>query len=170
MDQFIIGMLVANQPGVLTRVSGLISRRGFNIDSLAVGETEDPAYSRMTVTMRADNYVKEQIVRQMEKLHDVKIIREMDEAQSVCRELLLIKVAVRPEVRQDVMDAVQVFRSKIIDYATDSLCIELTGEKPKIDAFVKLMEPYGILEMCRTGIVAMERGKTAMRTVEEAGS
>ena len=163
MQKFIISLLVSNQFGVLTRVSGMFARRGFNIDSLTVGVTENPDYSRMTVTMTGDYYARDQIIQQLRKLHDVKEVMEMDPANSVSRELILIKVATASETRQEIMDAVNVFRSKIIDYSASSVCMEITGEPAKLDAFVELMRPYGIIEMCRTGLVSMERGNTCLK-------
>jgi acetolactate synthase-1/3 small subunit len=151
-------MLVSNQFGVLTRISGMFARRGFNIDSLVVGVTEDPTRSRMTITMTGEDADRDQIIRQLEKLHDVYVVREMEPATIVSRELIMIKVAANSTTRQEIIDAVNVFRNKIIDYTPESLCIELTGEASKIEAFVELMRNYGILEMCRTGQVALDRG------------
>ncbi|MDO4743254.1 MAG: acetolactate synthase small subunit [bacterium] len=158
MKQYIIAILVANQFGVLTRVSGLFSRRGFNIDSLTVGETESPEFSRITVALRGDKASKEQIIKQLSKLHDVKEIKEMKPEETVVRELLLIKVKSDDSSRNKIIDAVSVFRSKIVDYTTDSVCIEITGESSKINAFIDLLKPFGIIEMCRTGVVVLQRG------------
>ena len=163
MRKFIIGMLVSNQFGVLTRVSGMFARRGFNIDSLTVGETENSEFSRMTVTMTGDEYARDQIIKQLSKLHDVKEIREMDPDRSVSRELILMKVAANSSTRQEIMDAANVFRNKIIDYSADSVCLEMTGESNKLDAFIDLMRPYGIIEMCRTGMISMDRGLATLR-------
>ena len=161
-QQFVLSILVNNHFGVLTRVTSLFSRRCFNIDSLTVGETEDPETSRITVAVQGDDYVKEQIVKQLAKLHDVKKIEIMQPNQTVFRELLLIKVQTTPETKQDVMDAVNVFRAKIIDYTASSVCVEITGEASKNQAFIELMEQYGIIEMCRTGVVALERGTSSL--------
>ena len=161
-QQFVLSILVNNHFGVLTRVTSLFSRRCFNIDSLTVGETEDPTTSRITVAVRGDDYVKEQIVKQLSKLHDVKKLEIMAPNQTVFRELLLIKVQTTPETKQDVMDAVNVFRAKIIDYTASSVCVEITGEASKNQAFIELMEQYGIIEMCRTGVVALERGTSSL--------
>lgn len=158
IKQYIIAILVANQFGVLTRVSGLFSRRGFNIDSLTVGETESPEFSRITVALRGDKASKEQIIKQLSKLHDVKEIKEMKPEETVVRELLLIKVKSDDSSRNKIIDAVSVFRSKIVDYTTDSVCIEITGESSKINAFIDLLKPFGIIEMCRTGVVVLQRG------------
>ena len=163
MQKFIISMNVNNQFGVLNRVAGMFSRRGFNIDSLTVGETEDPSISRMTVTMTGDEYARDQIIKQLNKLHDVKEIKEMDPDKSVTRELILIKVTADAKSRQDIMDAVNVFRNKIIDFSPNSVCMEITGESSKLDAFVELMKPYGIIEMCRTGMVSLDRGNISLK-------
>jgi acetolactate synthase-1/3 small subunit len=164
MQKFIISMLVSNQFGVLTRISGMFARRGFNIDSLTVGETEHPEFSRMTVTMTGDDYARDQMLKQLGKLHDVKEIKEMAREQSVSRELILIKVKADSASRQDIMDAANVFRNKIIDFSPQSVCIEMTGESSKLDAFIELMRPYGILEMCRTGVIAMDRGNICLKS------
>ena len=162
MKKYTIGMLVSNQFGVLTRISGMFARRGFNIDSLVVGVTEDPSRSRMTITMTGEDADRDQIIRQLEKLHDVYVVREMEPATIVSRELIMIKVAATSATRQEIIDAVNVFRNKIIDYTPESLCIELTGEASKIEAFVELMKNYGIIEMCRTGLVALDRGTKSL--------
>ncbi len=163
MKKFIIGLLVSNESGVLTRISGMFARRGFNIDSLVVGVTEQNDLSRMTITMTGEDYDRDQIIKQLEKLHDVYVIKEMEPKKTVSRELILLKVAVDSSNRQDIMDAASVFRNKIIDYAPDSLCIEMTGESEKLDAFIELMKPYGIIELGRTGIVSMDRGSDCLK-------
>jgi acetolactate synthase-1/3 small subunit len=160
MDRFVIAVYVDNKAGVLTRVSSMFTRRGFNIDALTVGETESPEYSRITITLDGDERMCEQLINQMRKLYNVKKVEVLDNALN--RELLLIKVNNTPVTRSDVLSAVDVFRAKVIDYTKDSMCIELTGESSKLNAFVELMQPYGILEMCRTGIVALERGSTTL--------
>ncbi len=162
MKKYTIGMLVSNQFGVLTRISGMFARRGFNIDSLVVGVTEDPARSRMTITMTGEDADRDQIIRQLEKLQDVYVVREMTPSTIVSRELIMIKVAANSATRQEIIDAVNVFRNKIIDYTPESLCIELTGEASKIEAFIELMKNYGIIEMCRTGLVALDRGTKSL--------
>ena len=160
-NKFIIAVYVDNQAGVLTRVSAMFTRRGFNIDALTVGETERPEYSRITISMRGDNYAKEQLINQLKKLLVVKKVEVLDN-EPIKRELMLIKVENRSENRSDIMTAVDVFRASVIDYSTEAMCIEVTGQPSKIDAFVKLMQPFGILEMCRTGIVALERGANTL--------
>ena len=163
MGRFVFSVLVANKAGVLTRVSSLFTRRCFNIDSLTVGETETPEFSRMTISMMADEYSKDQIIKQLDKLHDVKQIKVMKRDETITRELLLIKIRNDSATRQDVLSAVDVFRSKIVDYSPDALCIEITGETSKINAFIELVKPFGIMEMCRTGVVALERGGECLR-------
>ena len=160
-NSFIIAVYVDNTAGVLTRVSAMFTRRGFNIDALTVGETECPEYSRITISMRGDDLVKQQLINQLNKLYVVKKVEVLDD-DPIKRELMLIKVSNKAEFRSDIMTAVDVFRASVIDYSTESMCIEVTGSPSKIDAFVKLMQPFGILEMCRTGIVALDRGTVTL--------
>lgn len=166
MDQYVIGVLVSNISGVLSRVSGMFTRRGFNIDSLTVGETESSGFSRITIAFHGEEDLKDRILQQLQKLHDVREVEVLNKNDTVIRELLLIKVRNKADVRQDIMTAVEIFRSKIVDYSTASLTIELTGETSKIDAFIELVKPYGIMEMCRTGLVAIERGENCLKTVK----
>ena len=160
-NKFVIAVYVDNQAGVLTRVTAMFTRRGFNIDALTVGETERREYSRITISMRGDDNAKTQLINQLKKLLVVKKV-EVLEDEPIKRELMLIKVENRSENRSDIMTAVDVFRASVIDYSTESMCIEVTGQPSKIDAFVKLMQPFGILEMCRTGIVALDRGSVTL--------
>ena len=160
-NRFILAVYVDNTVGVLTRVTAMFTRRGFNIDALTVGETECSEYSRITISMSGDQYVKQQLINQLNKLHVVKKV-EVLEDEPIKRELMLIKVQNKQENRSDIMTAVDVFRASVIDYSTEGMCIEVTGSPSKIDAFVKLMQPFGILEMCRTGIVALDRGTTTL--------
>ena len=160
-NQFVIAVYVDNTAGVLTRVTAMFTRRGFNIDALTVGETERPEYSRITIAMKGDVYAKEQLINQLKKLLVVKKVEVLDE-EPIKRELMLIKVFNKAENRSDIMTAVDVFRASVIDYSNDGMCIEVTGSPSKIDAFVKLMQPFGILEMCRTGIVALDRGNKTL--------
>ncbi len=161
MSKFIIAVYVENKAGVLTRVTGMFTRRGFNIDTLTVGETERKEFSRITICMSGDAYVKEQMINQLKKLVVVKKVEVLDE-EATKRELMLIKVQNASEHRSDIMTAVDVFRASVIDYSPESMCIEVTGSPSKMDAFVALMQPFGILEMCRTGIVALERGSQTL--------
>jgi len=155
--QFILSMLVNNEAGVLTRVSSLFARRGFNIDSLSVGETEDREISRITITATGDDYIKDQIVKQLEKLHDVKVVELMDTQQTVSRELLLVKINASKGDHSEVMQAASVFRAKVVDLSTTSLTLELTGQHSKLEAFIDFLKPYGIAELCRTGTTAIGR-------------
>lgn len=159
--KFVIAVYVENTAGVLTRVTSMFTRRGFNIDTLTVGETERSEYSRITICMTGDTYAKEQMINQLKKLVVAKKVEVLDEDANQ-RELMLIKVQNVSENRSDIMTAVDVFRASVIDYSTESMCIEVTGNPSKIDAFVKLMQPFGILEMCRTGIVALDRGSSTL--------
>ena len=158
VNKFVIAVYVENKFGVLTRVTSMFTRRGFNIDALTVGETECPEYSRITISLSGDGYAKEQFINQLKKLYNVKKVEVLEENEAIKRELSLIKVKNDPKTRGDVLSAVDVYRAKVIDYTLDEMCIEITGDPNKIDAFVKLMTNYGIIEMCRTGIVALERG------------
>lgn len=161
--KFVIAVYVDNQAGVLTRVSSMFTRRGFNIDSLTVGETERSEYSRITICIHGDKNMQKQLVNQLTKLFVVKKV-EVLEDEAIKRELMLIKVKNESLNRAEIMTAVDVFRANVIDYSNESMCIEMTGNSSKIDAFIKLLEPYGILEMCRTGIVALDRGTTTLLT------
>ncbi len=157
-DQFILGVIVCNHFGVLTRVSGLFSRRGYNIDSLNVSETENPQFSRMTIIVRGDEYTKDQVVKQLEKLHDVQRVELMPADDTVVREHMLIKINVTPETRAEITEAVKIFRGKVVDFNSDSMVIEITGETSKLDAFVDFSKKIGIIEMCRAGALALNRG------------
>ena len=160
-NKFVIAVYVDNKAGVLTRVTAMFTRRNFNIDTLTVGETESSEYSRITITMNGDDYVKEQLINQLKKLYVVKKVEVLKD-EPIKRELMLIKVQNKSENRSDIMTAVDVFRANVIDYSPESMCIEVTGNPSKIDAFVKLMQPFGILEMCRTGVVALDRGANTL--------
>lgn len=163
MEQFVISILVVNRSGVLTRVSSMFTRRGFNIDTLTVGETESPEFSRITITLRGNRAICDQIVKQLEKMYDVSKVQVMKRDTTVTRELLLIKVKHTPQQRQDILSVTDVFRAKIIDFTQEALVIEIQGASSKINAFIELLAPYGILEMCRTGLVALERGGNCLK-------
>lgn len=158
MRRMVLSILVDNTSGVLSRVSGLFSRRGYNIDSLTVGETENPEFSRMTVAVSGDDQILEQIEKQLAKLEDVKEIIELADGESVCRELVLVKVKADLAERQPVIAVADIFRAKIVDVAKESLMIELTGSQAKIDAFIKLLDGFTIKELVRTGITGLTRG------------
>lgn len=162
MKRYVIAVYVENKYGVVARVSGLFMRRGFNIDSFTGQETDDPRYSRLTITLRGDEYTREQLINQLKKLHNVKKVKLLENGSSVERELMIIKVRNTPETRSEVMAAAEVYRAKIIDYTTNYMCIEVTGEPSKINAFCEVMRPLGIIEMCRTGVVALARGSSIM--------
>lgn len=158
MNKKVLSVLVDNTSGVLNRVAGLFSRRGYNIDSLTVGVTQDPRYSRMTIVVTGDDDIIEQIIKQIEKLVDVNKVEVLEDNNSVCRELILTKVKTTPEQRQQVMAVAVIFRAKIVDVGIDSLIIELTGNQNKLDAFLNLLADYEILELVRTGITGLARG------------
>ena len=158
MRRMVLSILVDNTSGALSRVAGLFSRRGYNIDSLTVGETQDPAYSRMTIAVNGDNHILEQIEKQLAKLEDVKEINELKDQESVCRELVLVKVAAGKKERESVIGIADIFRAKIVDVAEASLMVELTGNQAKIDAFINLLKGYTILELVRTGVTGLGRG------------
>ena len=167
MEKHVLSALVKNSSGVLSRVSGLFSRRGYNIDSLTVGRTEDPSISRMTITLMGDENVLEQVKKQLNKLEDVVRVINFTANESVYRELVLIKVKANAENRAAINETVKIFRSKIIDLSTDTLTIELTGDEEKISALINLMEEYGIEELVRTGVTALQRGeKTIKNSIE----
>jgi acetolactate synthase-1/3 small subunit len=156
--QHTITALVENTPGVLARVAGLFSRRGFNIESLAVSITEDASISRMTIVVGGDDRALEQIEKQLNKLIEVIKVYDYAEIASVDRELALVKVTATPEKRAEILQISDIFRGKIIDVSERTLTIEVTGQVDKIDAFQNLLEPYGIKELVRTGKIALSRG------------
>ncbi|MDR2192370.1 MAG: acetolactate synthase small subunit [Endomicrobium sp.] len=153
-----ISVLVENKFGVLARISTLFAARGFNIDSLAVGETDDPALSRMTIVVKGDDSVLEQVTKQLNKLVDVIKVNDFNDVKYVERGLALIKINVNKSNRAEIMQTVSIFRTRIIDVSQDSMTIEITGDEEKIEAFIEMVKPYGIKEVCRTGIVALARG------------
>lgn len=163
MKKRVLSLLVDNTSGVLSRVAGLFSRRGYNIDSLTVGETMDPRYSRMTVVVSGDEQILDQITKQLQKLIDVVDIKILEEGNSVSRELVLVKIRVDANERQDVIAIANVFRGNIVDVGVDSLIVELTGQQSKLDAFLRLLEGHEILELARTGITGLSRGSNDIR-------
>ncbi|HOQ16036.1 MAG TPA: acetolactate synthase small subunit [Defluviitaleaceae bacterium] len=163
MKRYVLSVLVENHSGVLSRVSGLFSRRGYNIDSLTVGVTEDPNTSRMTIVVKGDKYIVEQIKKQLNKLIDVIKVIELKPESSVYRELILIKVSATTKQRAEIIEIVNVFRGRIVDVVNDSLIIELTGDESKIEALINMLEPYGIKEIIRTGLTALERGNKVIK-------
>jgi acetolactate synthase I/III small subunit len=165
----VISALVINEPGVLSLISGLFSARGFNIDSLVVGRTEDPNLSRMTIVVSADENTLEQVRKQLAKLVPVVKVRDFKGAAYIERDLMLITVSAGPEKRREVVDLVELFRGRIVDVAPDSLMIELSGTEEKLESFSDLMAPYGIEELARTGVIAMARGVQRSRDKKDPG-
>ena len=164
MKTFSVAILVNNQFGVLNRVTSMFRRRQFNIISLTVSETESEKFSRITVRSEGDGMKKEQLINQLYKLPDVVSIAELDNLDTVSRELLLIKVRNDPAVRGEISAASDAYEGKIVDFTKDSIIIQMIGDSRKIDNFVTLMKEYEILEICRTGIVALQRGSTASKS------
>ena len=158
----VLSLLVEDKPGLLTRVAGLFARRGFNIESLAVGKSEIEGLSRITVVVDVDELPLEQVTKQLNKLINVIKIVELDPDQSVTREHMLIKVRVDNATRSQVLEAVNLFRARVVDVATDALVIETTGDSGKIQAFLRVLEPYGIKEIAQSGLLAIGRGSKSI--------
>ena len=161
-----ISLLVENKFGVLTRISGLFSARGYNIDSLSVGETDDPMISRMTIVVKGDDRILEQVQKQLNKLIDVIKVTDYQETPHLERELCLVKVSADKANRGELAQICDIFRAKIVDVAVDSIIIEITGDEDKIEALLRMIRPFGIKEICRTGIVAMARGSKGISIAE----
>lgn len=166
-QKHVLSVLVQNSSGVLSRIAGLFSRRGYNIDSLTVGATDNEEVSRMTITITGDNDVLEQVTKQLDKLEEVIRVINLKADNSVYRELVLIKVKAGADKRADINEIVKIFRCKIIDLSAETLTIELTGDESKISALIKLMEEYGIEELVRTGVTALERGDNTITSYTE---
>ncbi|MCI5943378.1 MAG: acetolactate synthase small subunit [Eubacterium sp.] len=158
MKQIVLSLLVDNNPGVLARVAALFSRRGYNIDSLTAGVTNNPKYTRITVAVSGDDQILEQIRNQIGKLEEVRRTIVLDDKESVCRELVLVKVMADKKDKQDIIAIADVFRAKIVDVGASSVMIELTGTQNKLDAFLNLMADFEVLEMVRTGLTGLGRG------------
>ncbi|MGI6000789.1 acetolactate synthase small subunit [Lachnoclostridium sp. An131] len=169
MKRVVFSILVDNTSGVLSRISGLFSRRGYNIDSLTVGRTADDRYSRATVVAKGDEIILQQIENQLNKLVDVIDIKRLEPESSICRELIMIKIKVSEENRQSLIAVANIFRAKIVDVAKGSLVIELTGNQSKVDAFIDLLSGYEILELARTGITGLSRGTFDVKMYGEDG-
>ena len=163
----VLSALVMNQPGVLAHISGMLASRAFNIDSLAVGETENPEFSRMTFIVEGDDRVLDQVRKQLEKIVTVVRVDDVSAKEHVERDLMLIKVNAAPGKRSEIRELTDVFRGRIVDVAPDQVMIEIAGQEKKIEAFIELMRPFGIVELARTGRIAMVRGVT--RPAREAG-
>lgn len=158
MRKEVLSLLVENNPGVTSRISGLFSRRGFNIDSFSSGVTADPRYTRITIVASGEEQILEQIEKQLQKLEDVLDIKVLQPGFSVTRELILVKIRVNANERQQIMSVTEIFRGNIVDVSSDSMVIELVGHQEKLDAFLALLEGYEILELARTGITGLTRG------------
>jgi acetolactate synthase I/III small subunit len=155
----VLSALVQNQPGVLAHISGMLASRGFNIDSLAVGETEAPDLSRMTFVVHGDDAVLEQVRKQLDKIVTVVAVQDISGEDYVERDLMLVKINVSPQQRMEVALLVEMFRGRVVDISSTNLLIEISGQERKIEAFIELMRPYGILELVRSGRIAMVRGR-----------
>ena len=158
MSRHTLSVLVENKPGVLARIAGLFSRRGFNIDSLAVGPTEHPEISRMTIVVNVEDSPLEQVTKQLNKLVEVIKIVELDGAASVSRELLLVKVKADATTRGQVLEVVQLFKAKVVDVATDAITVQVVGNQDKLEDFLRIVEPFGVRELVQSGMVAIGRG------------
>lgn len=158
----VLSLLVEDKPGLLTRVAGLFARRGFNIESLAVGKSEIPGLSRITVVVDVEDLPLEQVTKQLNKLINVIKIVELDPSSAVTREHLLIKVRVDNTTRSQILEAVTLFRARVVDVATDALVIETTGDSGKIQAFLRILEPYGVKEIAQSGLLAIGRGSKSI--------
>lgn len=167
MQKKVFQLLVDNTSGVLSRISGLFSRRGYNIESITAGVTADPRFTRITIVTSGDDQILDQIEKQVAKLVDIRDIKELKPDESVYRELALIKVRAKASERQGVISLADIFRAKIIDVASDSLIVEMTGNQSKIEAFMNLLEGYEILELARTGIAGLSRGSENVTYIEE---
>jgi acetolactate synthase-1/3 small subunit len=158
MSSHVLSLLVEDKPGLLTRVAGLFARRGFNIESLAVGVTEVPGLSRITVVVDVEELPLEQVTKQLNKLVNVIKIVELDPVSSVQREHMLVKVRADNQSRSNVLEVVNLFRAQIVDYAPDALVVEVTGDKGKVEAFLRALEPFGVKELAQSGLLAIGRG------------
>ena len=169
MRRVVFSILVDNTSGVLSRIAGLFSRRGYNIDSLTVGVTADPRFSRATVVAKGDRIILQQIEKQLNKLVDVVDIKRLEPETSICRELIMIKLKVNEENRQSIISVANIFRAKIVDVSRESMLIELTGNQSKTEAFIDLLSDYEILELARTGITGLSRGTFDVKLYNEGG-
>jgi acetolactate synthase-1/3 small subunit len=165
--KYVVSILVQNHPGVLARIAGLFSRRGFNIESLAVGTTDKTEISRITVVVDGDDYIVEQVTKQLNKLVDVIKVNVLAAQESVQRELVLFKVHITASTRSEIMQIVDIFRAKIVDVSRNSMVVEITGDNHKVKAMEDLLRQFGIKEMVRTGLIAIERGSKIMKNNKE---
>ncbi len=168
--QRVFSLLVDNNPGVLSRVSGLFSRRGYSIDSITAGVTADPRFTRITIVSSGDELILSQIEKQVRKLEDIIEIKVLDPDDSVYRELIMVKVRANKTERTEIISVADIFRAKIVDVEKDSLMVELTGNGSKVDAFLELLEGYEILELARTGITGLQRGIKHVTIIDQDGN
>ena len=169
MRKQVLSLLVENNPGVTSHISGLFSRRGYNINSFSSGVTADPRYTRITIVASGDEQILEQIEKQLAKLEDVVDIKTLEPGASVTRELLLVKLRAKDTERQPIISVTEIFHGKLVDVTHDSMVVELTGGQDKLDAFLDLVEGYGILELARTGITGLSRGCADVKIFDENG-
>lgn len=158
MAKHTLSVLVENHPGVLSRVAGLFARRGFNIDSLAVGVTENPEISRMTIVVNGDDYMVEQVSKQLNKLVDIIKLKQLEASESINRELALIKIHANTSTRAEVMQIIEIFRGNIVDISKSTITVEISGDTEKITALEEMLKQFGIKEIVRTGVISIERG------------
>ena len=166
MRRQVLSILVENTAGVLSHISGLFSRRGYNIDSFSAGVTADPKYTRITIVSSGDELILEQIEKQLAKLEDVIDIKKLEAGESVCRELILVKVRAKESERQEILSITSIFRANVVDVTHDSMMIELTGDQNKLNAFLELVAGYEILELARTGITGLTRGSADVKILD----
>ncbi|MFA6866012.1 MAG: acetolactate synthase small subunit [Clostridia bacterium] len=166
MRNYIVSILVRNHSGVLRRVAGLFSRRGYNIESLSVGETQDVGVSRITVVVQGDEYIIEQIVKQVSKLIEVMKVERLHSSEAVYRELSLLRISTTNENRSEIIEIINIFRGRVVDIAEKSMIVEITGDSGKVNAFIKAMDSFTILELVRTGLTAMKRGENEFANEE----
>lgn len=166
-SRHVLSILVRNQSGVLSRITGLFSRRGYNIDSLTVGVTEDPNLSRMTVCVHTDEDTVIQIKNQVRKLYDVLKVVELSPKDSVIREIVMVKIKANSDQRAEVIGICDIFRASIVDVAPESLVAQITGDEDKLEAFVSMLEPFGIKEIVRTGLTALNRGSEELKNIKQ---
>ncbi|MDD6306092.1 MAG: acetolactate synthase small subunit [Clostridiales bacterium] len=169
MRKQVLSLLVENNPGVTSHISGLFSRRGYNIDSFSSGVTADPRYTRITIVTSGDEQILEQIEKQLAKLEDVVDIKQLETGSSVTRELILVKIKAKDTERQPILNVTEIFHGKVVDVTHDSMVIELTGHQEKLDAFLDLLSGYEILELARTGITGLSRGISDVVMIDEDG-
>ena len=165
--RYTLSVLVENRPGVLAQISSLLSRRGFNIESIAAGITNEPDITRITLVVKGDKYVLSQVTRQLEKLVDVITVRDFSQEASVDRELLMVKVKAEAEARAEILQITEVFRARVVDMGPDTMILEMTGDDEKITALTNLLAKFGVLELARTGKISLLRGRRLTRDMDK---